>query len=75
IGLAVWGVRAQRAMLINLAVFGFALTVLGFYFSSFLDKLDRSMSLLLGGVLFLVGGWLLEKLRRSLIAGMQGAQP
>lgn len=72
IGIAIWGVRAQRPMLINLAVFGFALTVLGFYFSNFLDKLDRSVSLLFGGVLFLLGGWLLEKLRRRLIAGMKG---
>jgi uncharacterized membrane protein len=68
VGLAAWGIRDSRAERINLGIAGFALTVLTFYFSSVMDKLGRSVSLMGLGLLFLVGGWLLEKTRRRLIA-------
>ena len=41
-----------------------------FYFSDLLDKMDRSLGLIGLGILFLVGGWVLEKTRRSLLARM-----
>jgi len=53
--------------MINYGVVCFALSVLWFYFSSVMGKLGRSFSLMLLGVLFLGGGWLLEKTRRKLV--------
>jgi uncharacterized membrane protein len=66
--LAWWGVRERSRALINYGIIAFALTVLWFYFSSIMDKLNRSLSLILLGILFLGGGWLLEKLRRRMVA-------
>jgi uncharacterized membrane protein len=68
VGLVAWGILESRAERINLGSAGFALTVLCFYFSSVLDRLGRSASLVTLGILFLGGGWLLERLRRKLIA-------
>jgi uncharacterized membrane protein len=70
IGLIAWGMREGRKSWVNLGVAGFALTVLFFYFSSVMDKLGRSASLIGLGLLFLLGGWLLEKTRRRLLARM-----
>jgi hypothetical protein len=44
-----------------------------FYFSSVMDKLDRSLGLIMLGVLFLAGGWLLERTRRRLVSSMNPA--
>jgi uncharacterized membrane protein len=71
IGLIAWGVNEARAERINLGVAGFCITVLIFYFSSVLDKLDRSASLAGLGILFLLGGWQVERLRRRLLARLQ----
>ena len=49
---------------------GFALTIVFFFFSSVMDKLGRSASLMTLGVLFVGGGWYGEKLRRKLVAGL-----
>ena len=67
IGLAISGVYDGSRRRINLGLAGFALTVVFFYFSSVLDKLGRSASLLTGGLLFLGLGWALERLRRRLL--------
>jgi uncharacterized membrane protein len=67
-GLAAWGVVEARTERINLGIAGFAITVTAFYFSNVMDKLGRSASLIGLGLLFLGGGWLLERLRRRLIA-------
>jgi len=37
-----------------------------------MGKLDRALGLMLLGVLFLVGGWALERTRRRLLSGMDG---
>ncbi len=66
-----WGLRESRAERINLGVIGFAATVIGFYFSSVLSNVDRSVSLIVLGLLFLGGGWQLEKLRRRLISRLR----
>ncbi|MBK6778473.1 MAG: DUF2157 domain-containing protein [Gemmatimonadetes bacterium] len=68
IGVAASGVAAGSRLPINLGLGAFALTVLLFYFSSVLDRLGRSASLLVGGVLFLGIGWGVERVRRRLVA-------
>jgi len=65
-----WGVRLGSRLLVNFGIVGFALAVAWFYFSDLLDKLGRSLGLIGLGVLFLAGGWALEKMRRRIIAGM-----
>jgi uncharacterized membrane protein len=67
IGLIAWGLREAQKNYINVGVVGFALTVLFFYFSNVMDKLGRSFALITGGILFLVGGYFLEKVRRKLL--------
>lgn len=71
IGLVVWGLNEKRKERLNLGVAGFALSVLFFYFDSFMGKLGRSASLLLLGVLCLAGGYFLEVTRRRLMARME----
>jgi uncharacterized membrane protein len=71
IGLIVWGLQEERKERINLGVAGFALTILFFYFSNVMDKLGRSASLIGLGFLFLLGGWLLERTRRQLVARLE----
>lgn len=68
IGLIAWGLKETRKERINLGVAGFALTVFYFYFSTVMDKLGRSASLIGLGLLFLLGGWELERTRRRLVA-------
>jgi uncharacterized membrane protein len=68
LGLITWGSLEHRSERINLGVAGFALTTLVFYFSSVMDRLGRSAGLIGMGLLFLGGGWALERARRSLLA-------
>lgn len=72
-----WGVRDNRKLFINYGTAIFALNVVIFYFSGVLDKLGRSLGLILLGVLFLAGGWVLNRLRNDLItraAAIGGSQ-
>ena len=66
--LALWGSSSGRAERVNFGAATMAITVLVFYFSSVFSQLDRSVGLLGLGLLFLVGGWGLERLRRRLLA-------
>lgn len=63
-----WGVSDNRKLFINYGTAIFAIDVLAFYFSQVLDKLGRSMGLILLGAIFLAGGWVLNRLRTDLIA-------
>jgi uncharacterized membrane protein len=63
-----WGIYEFRAERVNLGMAGFALTIVFFYFSSVMDQLGRSTSLIVLGVAFLAGAWYWEKLRRKLVA-------
>jgi uncharacterized membrane protein len=72
LGMVAWGLLERRRECINLGVAGFALTVIIFYFSDVMDKLGRSASLIGLGVLFLFGGWALERTRRQLVARVAG---
>lgn len=68
VALVVWGVEDGRVERVNLGIAGFAVTVLAFYASNVMDALGRSASLTGLGVLFLAGGWGLERMRRRLVA-------
>jgi uncharacterized membrane protein len=74
IGLVVWGLRDGRSERINMGAAIFAITVLAFYFSQVMDKLERSASLAGLGILFLAGGWALERTRRRLVRRARGEQ-
>jgi uncharacterized membrane protein len=63
-----WGVRQASRGLVNFGMVAFAVTVAWFYFSNIFDKMGRSLGLIGLGVLFLAGGWALEKTRRGLLA-------
>jgi hypothetical protein len=65
-----WGVRLLSRALVNLGILWFAVAVAWFYFSDLIDKMGRSLGLIGLGVLFLAGGWALEKMRRRLLGRM-----
>jgi uncharacterized membrane protein len=65
-----WGVKQASRGLVNLGIVAFGATVAWFYFSDLFDKMGRSLGLIGLGMLFLAGGWLLEKTRRGLLAHM-----
>jgi hypothetical protein len=67
-----WGVREARSERVNLGSAIFAATVMTFYFSEVMDKLGRSASLAGFGLLFLAGGWALERVRRQLVLRTRG---
>jgi uncharacterized membrane protein len=71
--LCFWGVRLVSRTLVNLSVVYFALAVAQFYFSDIFNKVDRSVGLIGLGVLFLAGGWMLEKTRRRLMSHLSRA--
>ena len=73
IGFVFWGLKEQRRERIDLGIAGFAVTIIVFYFSSVMGKMGRSASLVGFGLLFLLGGWKLEQLRRKLVARTVGA--
>jgi uncharacterized membrane protein len=72
IALAAWGVRDGRGERVNMACAMFAATVLAFYSSHVMGGVGRSASLIGLGLLFLVGGWALERARRRLVSATQG---
>lgn len=62
-----WGVSERSRAVVNYGIATFAITVAWFYFSSLMDRLGRSLGLIGLGILFLLGGWLLERFRRRLM--------
>jgi len=70
-----WGVRMVSRALVNLGILGFAAAVLWFYFSDIYSELDRSLGLIGLGILFLAGGWALEKMRRRILKRMGPSAP
>jgi uncharacterized membrane protein len=71
-GLVWWGLRDAHRLRVNVGVLGFALTVLSFYYSSVFDKFGRALGLIGLGVLFIGGGWWLERTRRQLLGRIEG---
>ncbi len=74
VGVVWWGLRERRAALVNFAAAGFALTVTAFYFETVMTKMSRSVSLMGLGLLFLVGGYLLERVRRRMVDNVKGGR-
>lgn len=72
--IAWWGVRQASKTLVSLGVIGFAIDVGWFYLSDIMGKLGRSLGLIGLGVLFLAGGWALERTLRNLVANMDMAE-
>jgi uncharacterized membrane protein len=71
VGIVLWGLRDRHPLLANVGVLGFALSVLAFYFATDLfSKLGRSLGLIGAGLLFIGGGWFLERTRRTIIRRM-----
>lgn len=76
VGLTAWGVREGRVERINLGAALFGTTVITFYLSEVMDKLGRAASLMGLGLVFLAGGWTLERLRRRLVErARDGGEP
>lgn len=74
VGIVLWGLRDGAALSVNVGVAGFALSVLVFYFASDLfTKLGRSVGLIVAGWLFIGGGWILERTRRTIIGRIDEA--
>ncbi len=69
-----WGVRLLSRALVNLGIVGFAVAVLWFYFSDIYSEHYRALGLIGLGILFLAGGWALEKMRRRILARMAPPQ-
>ena len=65
--LATWGIAELRKERVNLGLAAFVITVLSFYFSYVADAINRSLGLIVLGILFLAGGWQLERFRRTLM--------
>jgi hypothetical protein len=67
-----WGIRVLSRPVVNFGITAFALTVTWFFFANVMNKLDRSLGLIVLGILFLAGGWALECTRRRIVASMAG---
>ena len=52
---------------------GFAAAVFWFYFSDIYNDHYRALGLIGLGILFLAGGWALEKMRRRILARMSAS--
>lgn len=74
-GLALWGIRDHQRLAVNVGVLGFAFVVLGFYFSTLFEKLGRALGLIGAGIIFIGGGWLLERARRQLVGRIAKERP
>lgn len=68
VGIVLWGLRDGQRLAVNVGVLGFAIAMFAFYFASLYDRLGRALGLIGLGVLFIGGGWLLERARRRLLA-------
>jgi hypothetical protein len=74
VGMVAWGLFEKRKERLNLGVAMFAISVLFFYFDSFMGKLGRSASLLILGIICLAGGYALEITRRKLMTRIEVSQ-
>jgi uncharacterized membrane protein len=73
--MAWWGLFEGRRERVNLAVTGFGLTVVFFYFHNVMDKFGRSLSLMGLGLLFVLGGYALARTRRRLLEEVAEVAP
>lgn len=75
VGLMVWGHAEARAERVNLGTVLLAVTLIGFYATEVIGRIDRSLSLLGLGLLFLIGGWCLNRLRQALLPQRSPTSP
>jgi uncharacterized membrane protein len=73
-GLLFIGYFREVQYLVNLALVFFGLGVIGRYFDLTWELLPRSVFFVVGGLLLLVGGWLLERLRRKTLEKMRAQE-
>ncbi len=64
LGLVVLGIHRRSELLVNLGLVIFVVHMLTRYVDLFFKAMDRSLFFILGGILLLGGGWLLERNRR-----------
>jgi uncharacterized membrane protein len=62
--------RTHSVFAVNIATVFLALAVLTRYFDTFFGMIDRSLFFLLGGLVLLAGGYLLDQQRRTIIRGI-----
>lgn len=65
-----YGTLLRTPVVVNLCVIGIAFTVIFQYFSWVFSLFDRSFAFIIGGLLILAIGTVLERKRRSLLAAM-----
>ena len=65
-----WGARRVTPAFVNFGMALFAINAFIFFFSNIFDKLGRSASFLVTGVLLIGGGILMERLRRRIIRNL-----
>ena len=75
VSLMVWGSTEARAERVNIGTVLLATTLIGFYFTEVIGRFDRSLSLLGLGLFFLVGGWVLNRLRQALLPNLPPNSP
>lgn len=66
------GYSTGETPLINIGLVFFVADVIARYFDFFWDMLDKSVFFIVGGLLLLIGGTLLERQRRKVISGIRG---
>ncbi|MFZ5642099.1 MAG: DUF2157 domain-containing protein [Bacillota bacterium] len=62
------GYRIQNPVFFTLGIMAFLLFTVTEYFNFFWEMLPKSMFFIIGGIVLIVGGWLLERQRRRLVA-------
>ena len=70
IWLIYFGYQRDNRYLVNISFVFFGLTLLTRYFDTFWSLLNRSFFFTLGGLVLIVGGYILEKQRRKLLGRM-----
>jgi len=68
VGLIVRGIRLGRVGDVNLALAAFLVTAIARYFEYFADGFGPALGFLIAGILLLVLGFFIEKLRRRIVA-------
>jgi uncharacterized membrane protein len=69
-GLLFVGVKLQRPVLVNISIVALALDIVFRYFDMFFSMMDRSLFFVMGGLVLIIAGSILEKNRRKLTGAM-----
>lgn len=67
IAAAVAGTYRKDGFMVNLSLAAMAAFVVAKYFDWFFDMMDRALFFIVGGSLFVLGGWILERRRKAII--------